>query len=105
MILGSGNHFLDAIVSYEDNKVFFLIHTGSRSESNLVDHLIDKPREFDRTFESVCQWASDNRKAVLAIVEKHFGRANIQIDKNHNHFEIIDDYVIIRKGGCEGRTR
>jgi RNA-splicing ligase RtcB len=99
--LGSGNHFLDAIVSYNSDQLYFLIHTGSRNESNLVDHLIERPDEFDVTFESVCSWAADNRKAVLNIVEKHFGRTEILIDKNHNHFETIDDYVIIRKGAAK----
>ena len=99
--LGSGNHFLDAIVSYDDGELYFLIHTGSRSESNLVDHLVEKPDEFDTTFAAVCGWAADNRKAVLGIVEKHFGRTELQIDKNHNHYELVDDYVIIRKGAAK----
>lgn len=99
--LGSGNHFLDALKSYDDEYLYFLIHTGSRNESKLVDHLIDKPKEFDSKFESVCNWAADNRKAVLKIVEKHFGKLELMIDKDHNHFEIIDDYVIIRKGASK----
>ncbi len=96
--LGSGNHFLDALMSYSDDSLYFLIHTGSRNESKLVDHLVDQPKEFDSTFESVCNWASDNRKAVLNLVEKHFGKVELILDKNHNHFELIEDYVIIRKG-------
>lgn len=99
--LGSGNHFLDALQSYNDDYLYFLIHTGSRKESKLVDHLIENPKEFDQTFQSVCNWAQDNRRAVLKIVEKHFGKTEILIDKNHNHFEIIDDYVIIRKGASK----
>jgi hypothetical protein len=99
--LGSGNHFLDAIQSYNDDSLYFLIHTGSRDESKLVDHLIDEPKKFDSTFASVCNWAADNRKAVLSLVEKHFGRVEIVLDKNHNHFEIVDDHVIIRKGAAK----
>lgn len=99
--LGSGNHFLDALRSYDDDALYFLIHTGSRNESKLVDHLVEKPKEFDTTFASVCNWAANNRKAVLGIVEKHFGKTEVLIDKNHNHFEIIDDYVIIRKGAAK----
>lgn len=105
--LGSGNHFLDALQSYDDEHLYFLIHTGSRDESKLVDHLIDYPIKFDTTFESVCDWATENRKAVLKTVEKHFGKTEVILDKNHNHFEIIDDYVIIRKGASrliEGET-
>jgi hypothetical protein len=30
--LGGGNHFLDALAPYDDGPVYFLIHTGSRSE-------------------------------------------------------------------------
>lgn len=99
--LGSGNHFLDAIVSYEDDALYFLIHTGSRNESKLVDHLIDQPARFDATFLEVCDWAEQNRAAVLKIVEKHFGKTEVIVDKNHNHFEIMDDHVIIRKGASK----
>jgi len=99
--LGSGNHFLDAIESYGDDHLYFLIHTGSRNESKLVDHLTEKPQAFDRQFDTVCQWAVDNRMAVLNIVEKHFGKAEVIVDKNHNHFEIMEDHVIIRKGASK----
>lgn len=96
--LGSGNHFLDAIESYTDVKISFLIHTGSRNESKLVDDLIDNPNKFDTKFLDVCNWAKDNRYAIFSILEKYFGRLNLVLDKNHNHFEITDDGVIIRKG-------
>jgi len=99
--LGSGNHFLDALKSYDDDYLYFLIHTGSRNESKLVDHLIDKPKEFDEKFKSVCEWAKNNRLAVLKIVEKHFGKTDLIVDKNHNHFEIKEDGVIIRKGASK----
>ena len=99
--LGSGNHFLDALRSGRDDYLYFLIHTGSRDESKLVDHLVDQPKKFDMTFESVCNWAADNRKAVLKIVEKYFGKSEIILDKNHNHFELIDDFVVIRKGAAK----
>lgn len=99
--LGSGNHFLDAMRSYDDEYLYFLIHTGSRNESKLVDHLIDKPKEFDATFQSVCEWAGDNRREVLRAVEKHFGKVKVILDKNHNHFEMQEDYVIIRKGASK----
>ncbi|MFA0963656.1 RtcB family protein [Roseivirga sp. BDSF3-8] len=96
--LGSGNHFLDAIRPYDEDSLYFLIHTGSRNESKLVDHLVDQREAFDSTFASVCEWASQNRKAVLKVVEKHFGKTELMLDKDHNHFEVIDDGVIIRKG-------
>ena len=96
--LGSGNYFLDALESYTDDKLFFLIHTGSRNESKLVDDLVDKPNKFDEKFYDVCNWAKDNRFEIFRILEKYFGRLNLILDKNHNHFEIKDDGVIIRKG-------
>jgi len=99
--LGSGNHFLDAIKSYDDDSLYFLIHTGSRNESKLVDHLIEQPNKFDLKFQEVCDWAEQNRSAVLKIVEKHFGKTEVVLDKNHNHFEIKEDYVIIRKGASK----
>ncbi len=96
--LGSGNHFLDAIESYTDDKISFLIHTGSRNESKLVDHLIDTPNKFDTKFYDVCNWAEENRFTIFRLLEKYFGRLNLVLDKNHNHFEMTDEGVIIRKG-------
>jgi len=99
--LGSGNHFLDAIESYNDDSLYFLIHTGSRNESKLVDHLINEPAKFDSKFKEVCNWAKENRFAILKIIERHFGKTKVILDKNHNHFELFDDYVIIRKGAAK----
>ena len=99
--LGSGNHFLDALESYTDDKLYFLIHTGSRNESKLVDDLIDSPKKFDSKFYDVCNWAKDNRFALFKILEKYFGRLNLVLDKNHNHFEMMDGGVIIRKGAVK----
>jgi RNA-splicing ligase RtcB len=96
--LGSGNHFLDAIESYTDDNISFLIHTGSRNESKLVDDLIDNPKKFDTKFLDVCEWAKENRYAIFEILEKYFGKLKLVLDKNHNHFEITDEGVIIRKG-------
>jgi RNA-splicing ligase RtcB len=96
--LGSGNHFLDAIESYTDDRISFLIHTGSRNESKLVDDLVDNPKKFDTKFLDVCEWAKENRFAIFKILEKYFGRLNIVLDKNHNHFEKTNEGVIIRKG-------
>ncbi|MCC7465991.1 MAG: RtcB family protein [Saprospiraceae bacterium] len=99
--LGSGNHFLDALESYTDDKLYFLIHTGSRNESRLVDDLVDQPRKFDAKFYDVCAWAKDNRYAIFHILEKYFGRLNLVLDKNHNHFEHTANGVIIRKGAVK----
>lgn len=99
--LGSGNHFLDALESYTDDKLYFLIHTGSRNESKLVDDLIDQPRKFDAKFYDVCAWARDNRFAIFQILEKYFGPLRLILDKNHNHFEHTPEGVIIRKGAVK----
>lgn len=102
--LGSGNHFLDAVVSYEDESVALVVHTGSRKESGLVDDLVDKPSQFDREFERIKSWAKSNRETVLEIAERHLGRfvdlypGTRSIDRNHNHYEELDQGVLIRKG-------
>ena len=100
--LGSGNHFLDALQSYEDDFIYFLIHTGSREESKLVEPLVDFPSRFDEKFKIVCDWAKDNRLTIAKMLEKYFGKLEIILDKNHNGFEMLNDgYVIIRKGAVK----
>jgi RNA-splicing ligase RtcB len=97
--LGGGNHFLDAIAPYEDGPVHFLIHTGSRNESGHVDALIDRPSDFDRTFDEVVQWAIDNRSTIHERVERVFGKTDLLLDLPHNTYEQVGDgSVIIRKG-------
>ena len=99
--LGSGNHFLDALESYDEDILYFLIHTGSRDESKIVDHLIDRPNEFDTTFLTVCDWARNNRAEISKLLSKYFGPLETIIDRNHNNIEITDEGVIIRKGAVK----
>lgn len=97
--LGGGNHFLDALVSYEEGPLHFLIHTGSRNESGHVDGLIDEPNAFDLEFERVVTWAADNRAAIHEKLDAVFGPTEVLLDLPHNTFEQLDDGgVIIRKG-------
>jgi hypothetical protein len=98
--LGGGNHFLDALASYEDGRIYFLIHTGSRSESGLVDSLVDKPGKFEKEFQRIVEWAQSNRDQVATCVQRVFGSDVRPIwDKAHNTFEQLSDgSVIIRKG-------
>jgi RNA-splicing ligase RtcB len=102
--LGSGNHFLDAVVSGTDQSVAFVVHTGSRQESGLVDDLIDSPGVFEREFRRIEAWARDNRGRVLEHVERRFGpfiplgHGVDRLDRNHNHFEDTGEGIIIRKG-------
>jgi hypothetical protein len=97
--LGGGNHFLDAIVPYDDGPIHFLIHTGSRNESGHVDNLIDSPENFDKEFERVVGWAADNRAAIHEKLELAFGDAELLLDLPHNTYEQLPTGgVIIRKG-------
>ncbi len=97
--LGGGNHFLDALVPYADNRLHFLIHTGSRAESGLVDEFVDEPDAFDREFERVVAWAAENRAKVQESVEEVFGSVELVLDLPHNTCETMPDGgALIRKG-------
>lgn len=97
--LGGGNHFLDALVPVEGGPLHFLIHTGSRNESGLVDALIDQPARFDEEFGRIVMWASENRAGVQHALEHLFGPLEVVYDLPHNTFEqLADGRVIIRKG-------
>ncbi len=97
--LGGGNHFLDAIVPYDDEPLHFLIHTGSRNESGHVDNLVDAPDKFDKESNRVVHWAADNRAAIHERVKSVFGETELLLDLPHNTYEqLADGSVIIRKG-------
>lgn len=105
--LGGGNHFLDALQCYETESVYFLIHTGSRLESEVIDHLKDQPAAFDKEFARTVSWARSNRDAIARIVKSVFGKSiNAIWDKPHNTFENLGGgSVLIRKGvvaACPG---
>jgi hypothetical protein len=101
--LGSGGHFLDALEAYDDDVIYFLIHTGSRAESTAVDGLVDSPRQFDDTFARVRTWARDNRLKTADMVERRFGSLDILVHRDHNHYEVVGDAAIIRKGSVKLR--
>jgi RNA-splicing ligase RtcB len=97
--LGGGNHFLDALEPYDDGPLHFLVHTGSRNESGHVDALVDRPDEFDRAFDRVVEWASENRRQIQREIEAVFGRCELVLDLPHNTYERLPDGgAIIRKG-------
>ena len=97
--LGGGNHFLDALAPYDDGPAYFLIHTGSRSESGHVDALVERPADFDKTFDQVVKWTADNRATIHDRLEKVFGETDLILDLPHNTYEQRDDgSVVIRKG-------
>jgi RNA-splicing ligase RtcB len=100
--LGGGNHFLDALEPYNSKQLHFLIHTGSRNESGMVDNLVDQPEEFDREFSRVVAWAKDNRAAIQKTLEQVFGPLELVLDLPHNTYEEqLDGSVIIRKGAVK----
>ena len=100
--LGGGNHFLDALLPYDEDAINFLIHTGSRLESGLVDDLVDKPAQFDKEFGRIVQWAEENRAQIHKEIEAVFGETELVLDLPHNTFEIQEHGgVIIRKGSVK----
>jgi tRNA-splicing ligase RtcB len=102
--LGGGNHFLDALLPYDDGPVHFLIHTGSRDESGHVDSMIDDAARFDREFDRVVGWAADNRAAIHDEVEQVFGKTSLVLDLPHNTYQSMPDGgAIIRKGSVHAR--
>ncbi len=100
--LGGGNHFVDALEPYSEDRLHFLIHTGSRAESGLVDALVEQHADFDREFARIVQWAQDNRAAAQEAIEAQFGRTETVLDAPHNTFERQPDgAVIVRKGAVK----
>lgn len=99
--LGGGNHFLDALLPYDEkDTVHFLIHTGSRAESGLVDGLVDDRSAFKREFERIVRWARSNRDTVTDVISKVYKTdLELVLDLPHNTYEEKSDgSVIIRKG-------
>ncbi len=96
--LGGGNHFLDALLPYDEDSIYFLIHTGSRLESNQVDDFVDKPALFEKELNKVVDWAEANRAGVQKTLEKVVGEMELVLDLPHNTVEVLAEGVIIRKG-------
>jgi release factor H-coupled RctB family protein len=100
--LGGGNHFLDALLPYDDGPIHFLIHTGSRDESGLVDNLIDAPAAFDAEFRRIVGWARDNRATIHDALSNVFGRTELVLDLPHNTYEALPEGgAILRKGSVQ----
>ncbi len=97
--LGGGNHFLDALAPYSDDRLHLLIHTGSRAESGHVDAFVDESQTFDAEFDRVVAWAEANRAAVHEAVEQELGSMELVVDLPHNTYEVLEGGgSIIRKG-------
>jgi hypothetical protein len=102
--LGGGNHFLDALAPYGDDRLHLLIHTGSRLESGLVDALVEQPEAFDAEFGRIVAWAAENRAAIHAAAAAQLGHLELVLDLPHNTFEPLPDGgAIIRKGAVRAR--
>lgn len=65
--LGGGNHFLDALVPYDDGPIYFLIHTGSRNESGHVDNLIETRIGLIRNLPA---WSDGQQRTALPFTER-----------------------------------
>lgn len=103
--LGSGNHFLDAVVDPKDSsqRVNFVIHTGSRNESPKVERYLNNPSKFDQEFERVRQWAQKNRLTVSQIVGEVYPDVELVFDTQHNFYDYSPDQsrVTIYKGAVK----
>lgn len=102
--LGGGNHFLDALASYSHDRLSFLVHTGSRSESGLVDDLVGSPAAFDLEFARISAWAAANRAQVAEEIAAVCGPLSLVLDQPHNSVEPLPGGgAIIRKGAVHLR--
>jgi len=99
--LGGGNHFLDALLPYGSEELHFLIHTGSRHESGIVDSLVDKPAQFDAEFSRVVDWAESNRAEIQSVLSNVVGDLTLVLDLPHNTFEETEAGILIRKGSVK----
>lgn len=101
--LGSGNHFLDAAAASADPEelIYFIIHTGSRDESNKANDLTNMPEEFDEAYKNITRWARGNRDAISRFLEASYGTLDFILDKPHNLYKQQGDKAIIYKGAVE----
>lgn len=100
--LGGGNHFVDALSSHRDGRLYLLVHTGSRHESGLVDDLTDQPDVFDHEFDRIVDWAARNRARIQKIIEAVLGPLELVLDLPHNTYEKLPNGgAIIRKGSVQ----
>jgi RNA-splicing ligase RtcB len=99
--LGGGNHFLDALLPYGSENLHFLVHTGSRLESGIVDGLVDKPARFDAEFRRVVDWAESNRAEIQSVLAGVVGGVELVLDLPHNTFEATGEGTVIRKGSVK----
>jgi len=98
--LGSGNHFLDAAVD-QDQRLHFVIHTGSRDKSKDAESVIDNPSQFEETYKYILGWAKKNRDTIRDVVEDQYGGTDFVLDKSHNFYDRKEGKVVIYKGSVQ----
>ena len=97
--LGGGNHFLDALAPYGDDRLHLLIHTGSGSKSDHVNAIMEESATFDSEFDRVVNRAMENRVAIHKAAEHVLGPLDLLLDLPHNTYESLSNGgAIIRKG-------
>lgn len=112
--LGGGNHFIE--IAKNDDKLFLLIHSGSRNLGHQVASIYGKmagKSGFLRGDQiedylhdmAICQsYASLNRLKMTDIILTHFEMAaKSEITSVHNYIEQIGETVILRKGAISAK--
>jgi hypothetical protein len=99
--LSTGNHFIDAIYSIDNEQVYFLIHNGTPKNPIELTQLANNPIQFDATCDSLITKAKDGRYFIYRILNKIFGNLSFVFDKIHNSYEKSKEGVIIRRGAVK----
>lgn len=99
-VLGSGNHFIDAVVNAHDphETVYFVIHSGSGDDSDKATDLVDQPTKFDAAYYSSVAFARQNRNAIQNTLSQTYGPLRLVCDTAHNFFIVQGKTAIIYKG-------
>ncbi len=112
--LGGGNHFIE--IAKDDDKLFLLIHSGSRNLGHQVATIYGKmagKNGFLRGEQiedylhdmQICQtYASLNRSKMTNIILDHFNMvAKSEMTSVHNYIEEIGNILILRKGAISAK--
>lgn len=96
--LGKGNHFL-TFYQGELNKLYALIHSGSRKEGIRLANSGLRGDEYVTEHNRVMEFARKNRKAIQGKLEEKMEQGTrIILDSPHNFLEVSDNEFIYRKG-------
>ncbi len=113
--LGGGNHFIE-IAKDDQDKLFLLIHSGSRNLGHQVATIYgrmagksgflrgDQIEDYLHDM-AICQnYASLNRSKMIDIILTHFEMvAKSQVISVHNYIEQMGETVILRKGAISAK--